>query len=64
MDNISEEDIAAIVSVNNEFFYKHFIKESSGLNLVDDSDLMLAVTSVLHEDAEAPPPQWKGSMPG
>jgi hypothetical protein len=30
----------------------------------NDSDLILAVTSVLHEDAEAQMPQWKGSLPG
>jgi hypothetical protein len=62
MDNSSDEDIASIVSVNNEFFYKHVIKESSGSDLDDDSDWMLDVTSVLHEDAKAQLPQWKGSF--
>jgi hypothetical protein len=49
MDKSLDEDIASIVSVNNEF-YKHFIEELSDLDSDDDSDLML--------------PQWKGSMPG
>jgi hypothetical protein len=42
--------MASIVSVNEEFFYKHFIEESLCLDSDDDSDLMRAVTSVLHKD--------------
>jgi hypothetical protein len=64
MDSNSDEDMASIVSVNNEFFYKHFIEESSGSDSNNDYHLMLAVISILHEDAETQLPQWKGSVPG
>jgi hypothetical protein len=62
MNSSLDEDIASIVSVNNEFLCKHFIKECSTSD--DDSDLMLAMTSILHEDNEAQTPQWKGYVPG
>jgi hypothetical protein len=60
MDIDLDDDIASIVSVKNEFFYKHFIEEWSDLDSNDDSDLMLAMTSILHEDNEAQLPQWGG----
>jgi hypothetical protein len=48
MDNSSAEDMASIVRVNDKFFDKHFIEESSGLDSDDDFDLMVAMTSIFH----------------
>jgi hypothetical protein len=56
-----EDDIAAIVNLNNEFFYTHFFNESdtdSDTYSDDDADLVVAVASVLHEENEASLPQW------
>jgi hypothetical protein len=49
MDNSSDEDIGSIVIVNNEFYYKHLIEEWSDSDSNNDSDLMLALTNILHE---------------
>jgi hypothetical protein len=63
-DSISDDDdIAAIINLNNEFFYTHFFDEFD-TDSDDDADLMVAVASVLHEENEAYLPQWRGSMPG
>jgi hypothetical protein len=64
IDNSSDNEISSILSINNDFFYKHFILEWSYSKSEDDFDLMIAVTSVLHEDSEAQFCQWKGSMSG
>jgi hypothetical protein len=64
MDSNTDDDvITAIVSLNNQFFYKHFF-EDSDTESDDDADLMVAVESVLHEENRAYMPQWRGSMTG
>jgi hypothetical protein len=55
--------IAAIVNLNNEFFYTHFFDESN-TDSDDDADLMVAVATVLNESNEAYMPQWRGSVKG
>jgi hypothetical protein len=52
MDITLDEDIASIMSVNNEFFYKHFIEQWSDSDSDDDSDLMLVVTRVERDHAQ------------
>jgi hypothetical protein len=49
MDISLDEDTASVVSVNNEFFYKHFIEQWSHSD--DDSYLMLVVTRVERDHA-------------
>jgi hypothetical protein len=64
MDSSSDDDdIVAIVNLNNQFFHTHFFDESD-TESDDDADLMVAMASVLHEENEAYMPQWRGSMPG
>jgi hypothetical protein len=64
MDSSSDDaDIAAIVNLNNEFFYMHFFDES-GTESDDDAELMVVLATVLHEENEAYMPQWRGSMKG
>jgi hypothetical protein len=56
MDNSSDDnDIAAIASLNNEFFYTHFFEESD-TESDDDANLMLAMASILHEENEVSVP--------
>jgi hypothetical protein len=63
-DNSSnEDDIAAIVNLNNEFFYTHIFDESD-TDSDNDANLVVAVANVLHEENEASLPQWRGSVPG
>jgi hypothetical protein len=47
-----KDDIAAIVNLNNEFFYTHFFDKSE-TDSNDDADLMVAVATVLNEANEA-----------
>jgi hypothetical protein len=64
MDSSSDDnDIAAIVNLNNQFFYTHLFDESD-TESDDDADLMVAVARVLHEENKAYMPQGRGSMPG
>jgi hypothetical protein len=63
MDRSSDDNIAAIINLNNQFFYTHFFDESD-TESDDDADLMVAVASDLHEENEAYMPQWRGSLPG
>jgi hypothetical protein len=51
-----DNDIVAIVNLNNMFFYSHFFEESD-TESDGDADLMVAVASVLHEENEASMPQ-------
>jgi hypothetical protein len=62
-DSSSDDDIADIVNLNNEFFYTHFFDEFD-TDSDDDVDLMVAVATVLNEANEAYMPQWRGSMKG
>jgi hypothetical protein len=63
-DSSSDDDnIAAIVNLNNEFFYTHFFDESD-TDSNNDADLMVAVATVLNEANEAYMPQWRGSVKG
>jgi hypothetical protein len=57
------DDSAAIVNLNNEFFYTHFFDESH-TDSDDDADLMVAVAIILNEANEAYMPQWSGSVKG
>jgi hypothetical protein len=50
------DDIATIVNLNNEFFYRHFFDESD-TDSDDDANLMVAVATVLNEANEAYMPQ-------
>jgi hypothetical protein len=59
MDNSSDDKISSIVSSNTDFYYKHFIEESSNSESKDDFDL-IAITAALHKDNEAQLHQWKG----
>jgi hypothetical protein len=43
MDNGSNKDIAAMVSANNKFFYKHVVKGSSDKDSDDGSDMLLVL---------------------
>jgi hypothetical protein len=61
--NSDDDDIAAIVNLNNEFFYMHFFDESD-TDSDDDADLMVAVATVLNEYNEAYKTQWRGSVKG
>jgi hypothetical protein len=61
--NSDDDDIAAIVNLNNEFFYMHFFDESD-TDSDDDADLMVAVATVLNEYNEAYMTQWRGSVKG
>jgi hypothetical protein len=64
MDSISDDDnIAAIVNLNNQFFYTHFF-EDSDTESDNDADLMVAEAAVLNEENEAYMPQWRGSVKG
>jgi hypothetical protein len=63
MDTSSDEDISAMVNTKNEFFYKKFVQTSSDEDSDDDSDVLLAVPSLLHDHNEAMLHQWKGSVP-
>jgi hypothetical protein len=58
-----DDDIAAIVNLNNEFFYTHFF-DKFDTKSDDDADLMVAVATVLNEANEAYMPQWRGSVKG
>jgi hypothetical protein len=58
-----DDDIAAIVNLNNEFFYTHF-NDKSDTDSDDDADLMVAVATVLNEQNKAYMPQWRGSVKG
>jgi hypothetical protein len=58
-----EDDIAAIVNLNDELFYTHFFDESD-TDSDDDADLVVAMASILHEENKASLPQWRGSVPG
>jgi hypothetical protein len=51
-----DDDIVAIVNLNDEFFYTHFFDESD-TDSDDDADLMVAVATVLTESNEAYMPQ-------
>jgi hypothetical protein len=61
--SLDDDDIAAIVNLNNEFFYTHFFDESD-TNSDDDADLMVAVATVLNESNEGYMPQCRGSVKG
>jgi hypothetical protein len=64
MDSSSNDDnIAAIVSLNNQFFYTHFF-EDSDIESDDDVDLMVAVATVPNEENEAYMTPWRGSVKG
>jgi hypothetical protein len=43
MDNSSDDKLATIANLNNEFFYKHFTEDCSDSDSKDDSDLMVVV---------------------
>jgi hypothetical protein len=58
-----DDDIAAIVNLNNEFFYTHFFDESD-TDSDDDADLIMVVATVLNEANEAYMPQWEGLREG
>jgi hypothetical protein len=62
MDGSTDHDIVTIASLNNEFFYKRFIEDWLDSDSNDDSDLMVAVASVLHEESNVYMPQWRGSL--
>jgi hypothetical protein len=62
-NGLDDDDIAAIVNLNNEFFYTHFFNESNTKS-DDDADLMVVMATVLNEANEAYMPQWRGSMKG
>jgi hypothetical protein len=64
MDNSSDDEISTIASLNNGFFYTYFLKNWSDSEFDDDSDLMVAVASILNQENEVYMPQWRGSMPG
>jgi hypothetical protein len=49
MDNSSDDELGTIASLKNEFVYKHFIEDCLNLDWNDDSDLMVAVASIVHE---------------
>jgi hypothetical protein len=52
-----------VAPVNTSHVLSHpAIEEWPNSDSEDDSDLMIDVTSVLHEDSEAQIPQWKGSV--
>jgi hypothetical protein len=50
-----DDDIAAIVNLNNEFFYTHFYESDTDSD--DDADLVVAVATILNEANEAYMPQ-------
>jgi hypothetical protein len=61
-DSSSDDDkIAAIVNLNNEFFYTHFFDDSD-TDSNDDANLMVAVATVLNVANEAYMPQWRVSV--
>jgi hypothetical protein len=64
MHSISDDELATIAILNNEFFYKHFIEDCSDSDSDDDSDLVVGATSILHEESEVHMPQWRGSLAG
>jgi hypothetical protein len=64
MASSSDDDIKAIVDLNNVFFYTHFFKDLSDSESNDDSDLMVACGTILNEENKNYMPQWRGSMPG
>jgi hypothetical protein len=57
-------DIAAIVNLNNEFFYAHFFDESDTDSDDNDADLMVVVATIPNESNEAYMPQWRDSVKG
>jgi hypothetical protein len=59
--SLDNEDIVAIVNLNNEFFYTHFYDESD-TDSDDDADLVVVVATILNEANEAYMPQWRGSV--
>jgi hypothetical protein len=61
--SLNDDDFAAIVNLNNEFFYMHFFDESD-TNSDDDADLIVAMATILNEANEAYMPQWRGSVKG
>jgi hypothetical protein len=61
--SLDDDDIAAIVNLNNEFFYTHFFDESE-TDFDDDADLVVAMATVLNEENKAYMPQWRGSVKG
>jgi hypothetical protein len=49
-----DDKISSIVSVNNDLYYKNFILDwLDSDSEEDDSNLMIVVISILHEDSEA-----------
>jgi hypothetical protein len=62
MDSSSDDEISTIASLSNEFFYKHFFKDWSESESNNDSDLMVAMASILHEESDVYMPQWRGSV--
>jgi hypothetical protein len=44
---LDDDDIAAIVNLNNEFFYMHFFNESD-TDSDEDADLMVVVATILN----------------
>jgi hypothetical protein len=57
MDSSSDDEISTIASLSNEVFYKHFFKDWSESESNNDSDLMVAMASILHEESEVYMPQ-------
>jgi hypothetical protein len=53
MDISLDEDISSMVNTNNEFFYKQFVEASSNKDSDDDSDVLLAAPSILHDHNKA-----------
>jgi hypothetical protein len=56
MDSSSDDQISTIASLSNEF-YKHFFKDQSESVSNNDSNLMVAMASILHEESEVYMPQ-------
>jgi hypothetical protein len=64
MDISSDDELDTIASLNNELFYKHFIEDCSDSVSDKDSNIMVAVVSILHEESKVYMPQWMDSMAG
>jgi hypothetical protein len=65
MDISSDDELSTIASLNHELFYKHFIKDrSDSVSFHNDSDFMVAMVSILHEESKVYMPQWMDSMAG
>jgi hypothetical protein len=62
MDSSLDNEISTIASLNNKFFYRHFFKDWSVSD--DESVLMVAMASIVHEENGAYMLQWRSSVAG